>query len=96
VPEERGELLGLPRPGVGKDVGDLPRLDVTPDLRSGANGSGAVVPEILRLIVLPACPLLGVGCHLAQEGSRARPAVGDVVGPGLVLRGKLAFLGAAV
>ena len=58
--------------------------------------SGAVVSEVLGLIVFPVCPFLVVGRDLAQEGSGAGPPVGDAVGPCSVLRGKLAFLGAAV
>jgi hypothetical protein len=79
-------------PGVYGDHGrprrhvDLP-LGLVPWL-------GAVVSEVLGLIVLSVCPLLVVGCHLAQEGSGAWPSVGDLVGPCSVLRGELAFRGA--
>ena len=50
--------------------------------------SGAVVPEALGLIVLPARPLVEMIRDLAQEGSGARPPIGDVVGPLAELRGK--------
>src|SRR5579875_4131416 len=63
---------------------------------SGWCGSGAVVTETLGLVVLPACPFVVAVGHSAEEGSGAGPLVGDAVGPPAVLRGKLAFLGAAV
>lgn len=81
----------------GRVAGSLRRQETVRDLADGSlRSSGAVVREVLGLIVLPARPLLEVIRDLAQEGSSAGPSVGDAVGPCPVLRGQRAFLGAAV